>query len=94
METMTRLTFNSIPCCPCPLFQAFKDEHFSQILKISDVVRVAGEEVMVAEIDGKPASQYSLDEVRRALRMDGTHALALIESGGKKHKINLELPTM
>ena len=33
----------------CPLFQALKDEHFSQILKISDVVRFAGEEVMVAE---------------------------------------------
>jgi len=26
----------------CPLFQALKDERFSQILKISDVVRFAG----------------------------------------------------
>lgn len=26
----------------CPLFQALQDEHFSQILKISDVVRFAG----------------------------------------------------
>ncbi len=49
---------------------------------------------MIVEIDGKPASQYSLDEARRALRMDGTHALTLIESGGKKNKINLELPTL
>jgi C-terminal processing protease CtpA/Prc len=49
---------------------------------------------MIVEIDGKPASQYSLDEARRALRMDGTHALTLIETGGKRHKINLELPTM
>ena len=26
----------------CPLFQVLKDERFSQILKISDVVRFAG----------------------------------------------------
>ena len=31
------------------MFQALKDDHFSQILKISDVVRFAGEEVMVSE---------------------------------------------
>ncbi len=48
---------------------------------------------MIAEIDNKPASHYSLDDARRALRADGTHPLTLIESGGKKHKINLELPS-
>jgi C-terminal processing protease CtpA/Prc len=48
---------------------------------------------MISEIDNKPASHYSLDEARRALRTDGTHPLTLIESGGKKHKINLELPS-
>ncbi len=48
---------------------------------------------MISEIDNKPASHYSLDEARRALRADGTHPLTLVESGGKKHKINLELPS-
>lgn len=37
----------------CPLFQALKDEHFPQILKIAEPVRFAGEEVIVDEGSGK-----------------------------------------
>ena len=53
METMTSDDVQLDTVLPalksCPLFQALKDDHFSQILKISDVVRFAGEEVMVSE---------------------------------------------
>jgi C-terminal processing protease CtpA/Prc len=49
---------------------------------------------MICEIDTKPANYYSLDEARRALRADGTHPVTIVESGGKKHKLNLELPSM
>ena len=53
METMTSDDVQLDAVLPalksCPLFQALKDEHFSQILKISDVVHFAGEEVMVSE---------------------------------------------
>ncbi|MGH9319388.1 MAG: PilT/PilU family type 4a pilus ATPase [Vicinamibacteria bacterium] len=48
----------------------------------------------IFEIDGRPATHYSLDEARRALRADGTHPLTIADSSGKKVKTNLELPSM
>ena len=47
----------------------------------------------VLEIDGRPASTYSLDEARRALRGDGSHPLTVTDASGKKVKIALELPS-
>jgi twitching motility protein PilT len=49
---------------------------------------------MIVEIDGKPASSYSLEEARRSLRLDGSHPITVLDSGGKKVKLNLELPSM
>ncbi len=49
---------------------------------------------LVFEIDGRPATAYSLDEARRALRADGTHPLMVSDGSGKKAKINLELPSL
>jgi C-terminal processing protease CtpA/Prc len=49
---------------------------------------------LIFEIDGRPATAYSLDEARRALRADGTHPLSVSDGSGKKVKINLELPTL
>lgn len=53
METMTQDELNLETVTPalkaCPLFQALKDEHFSQILKIGEHVRFASEEVVVEE---------------------------------------------
>ena len=49
---------------------------------------------IIVELDGKPANNYSLDEARRSLRVDGSHPITVLESGGKKVKLNLELPSM
>jgi len=49
---------------------------------------------LIFEIDGRPATAYSLDEARRALRADGTHPLSVSDSSGRKVKINLELPSL
>jgi hypothetical protein len=49
---------------------------------------------LIFEIDGRPATAYSLDEARRALRADGTHPLSVSDGSGKKVKINLELPSL
>ena len=53
METMTQDDVQLDDVLPalksCPLFQALRDEHFAQILKISEVVRFGAEEVMVQE---------------------------------------------
>ena len=73
METLTQDSVqldNVLPALKsCPLFQALKDEHFEQILKISEVVRFGVEEVMVQEsseaeafyviIDGEAAIRLS-----------------------------------
>ena len=61
-------------------------------------LRVMGRRVTpqleMIQIDGRPASHYSLDEARRTLRSDGSHPLTVTESGGKKQKIQLDLPNM
>ncbi len=49
---------------------------------------------LIFEIDGRPATAYSLDEARRALRADGTHPLSVSDGSAKKVKINLELPSL
>jgi C-terminal processing protease CtpA/Prc len=49
---------------------------------------------LIVEIDGRPASHFSLDEARRALRADGSHPLAVVDGSGKKVKLTLELPGM
>jgi twitching motility protein PilT len=49
---------------------------------------------LIFEIDSRPATAYSLDEARRALRADGTHPLSVSDGSGKKVKINLELPSL
>ncbi|HJS75483.1 MAG TPA: PilT/PilU family type 4a pilus ATPase [Vicinamibacteria bacterium] len=49
---------------------------------------------LIFEIDGRPATAYSLDEARRALRADGTHPLSISDGSNKKVKINLELPSL
>jgi len=49
---------------------------------------------LIFEIDNRPATAYSLDEARRALRADGTHPLSVSDGSGKKVKINLELPSL
>ncbi len=48
----------------------------------------------IFEIDGRPATHYSLDEARRALRSDGNHPLTVADGSGKKLKVTMELPSM
>jgi hypothetical protein len=42
------------------------------------------------ELNGKPAAEYTLDEVRQVFRTDGEHKLT-VERGGKKTKMVLPL---
>jgi Tfp pilus assembly ATPase PilU len=45
---------------------------------------------VLVELDGKPSSQYTLDEVRQAIRIDGRRQLT-VDRGGKRVKIVMEL---
>jgi C-terminal processing protease CtpA/Prc len=45
---------------------------------------------MLLEVDQKPCSHMSLDELRVYFRMDGRRAL-VVERGGKRLKLNLEM---
>jgi twitching motility protein PilT len=49
---------------------------------------------LIFEIDGRPATHYSLDEARRALRSDGNHPLTVADGSGKKLKVTMELPSL
>lgn len=46
--------------------------------------------LMIVELNGKPAAEYTLDEVRQVFRTDGEHNLT-VERGGKKTKMVLPL---
>ena len=65
METMTEENVQLEAVAPalkaCPLFQALKDEHFPQILKIAEPVRFAAEEEIVAEGSAADAFYVILD---------------------------------
>ncbi len=65
METMTQDDVQLESVMPalksCPLFQALKDDHFEQILKISEVVRFGAEEVMVQESSDAEAFYVIVD---------------------------------
>ncbi len=45
---------------------------------------------VLVELDGKPSSQYTLEEVRQAIRIDGKRMIT-VDRGGRKMKIVMEL---
>ena len=82
METMTEEQVQLEAVTPalkaCPLFQALKEEHYSQILKIAEPVRFAAEEQIVEA--GSAADAFYVI-------LDGEAAIRLTSPAGESVEI-------
>jgi hypothetical protein len=82
---MSGLTIIAIP----PEFHKFEVAQVARKSPAAAKGVVVGD--MIEEIDGEPASEYTLDDVRAVLREDGTsHTLSLLRNG-KTIEVTLEL---
>ena len=82
---MSGLTIIAIP----PAFDRFEVAQVARKSPASGAGIAVGD--MIEKIDGNPASEYSLDDVRGMLRQDGTsHQLSLLRNG-KAIEVKLEL---
>lgn len=61
----------------CALFRALKPEQLAQLQK-------------AAELDGKPSKEFTLDEMRKAIRLDGKRQVT-VNREGKRLKLAMEL---
>jgi hypothetical protein len=45
---------------------------------------------MIVEVDGKPAAELSLDQLRQLFRSDGRRVFS-VEKGGRRRKVTFEM---